>query len=298
MSYTPKHAAPRRNLRRAVGVSAVSVATAAVGVGLSSAPAHADGAVWDRMAQCEAGGNWHINTGNGYYGGLQFNLQSWRGAGGMAYASRPDLASREQQIAAGQRLMAMQGPGAWPVCSIRSGLTRGSGGTSGPAPVATPRAVAQKPAAKKWVPRASAPARKSAAAKAVAPKVSAAAKAPTVAKPTSGRLKAADSTMVQTWAFGTPTGVWSAQAIKGLQTKLGVNPTGRTDAATIKATEKLVGMKPSGLKLFTQPVLNKLAAYARTQLAQASLKSLVSAVEGGSVSPATVALATRPAAYR
>jgi resuscitation-promoting factor RpfB len=73
-----------------------------------------DGSVWDRIAQCEAGGNWHANTGNGYYGGLQFNLGTWRAYGGQ---SRPDLVSREQQIAVAERVRAASGGyGAWPVC--------------------------------------------------------------------------------------------------------------------------------------------------------------------------------------
>ena len=78
--------------------------------------------MWDRLAQCESGGNWHINTGNGFYGGLQFTLSTWRAYGGGAYADRADLASREQQIAIAQKVQASQGWGAWPACSSRLGL--------------------------------------------------------------------------------------------------------------------------------------------------------------------------------
>jgi len=78
-----------------------------------------DGGVWDRLAACEAGGNWAINTGNGFYGGLQFTLSSWAAAGGSGY---PNQASREEQIARGQILQARQGWGAWPACSARLGL--------------------------------------------------------------------------------------------------------------------------------------------------------------------------------
>jgi len=82
-----------------------------VKVGTKTVP---DGSVWDRIAQCEAGGNWHANTGNGYYGGLQFNLGTWRAYGGT---SRPDLVSREQQIAVAERVRAASGGyGAWPHC--------------------------------------------------------------------------------------------------------------------------------------------------------------------------------------
>ncbi|MGH9112431.1 MAG: transglycosylase family protein [Acidimicrobiales bacterium] len=75
-------------------------------------------ATWDALAQCEAGGNWSINTGNGYYGGLQFSLGSWQGVGGTGY---PHEHSRETQIAMGQRLQASSGWGAWPACSSKLG---------------------------------------------------------------------------------------------------------------------------------------------------------------------------------
>lgn len=75
--------------------------------------------VWDRLAECESGGNWAINTGNGYYGGLQFTLSSWSAVGGSGY---PHQASREEQILRGQRLQALQGWGAWPACSAKLGL--------------------------------------------------------------------------------------------------------------------------------------------------------------------------------
>ncbi len=78
-----------------------------------------DGSVWDRLAQCESGGNWHINTGNGYYGGLQFSAGSWRGVGGTGLASE---ASREEQIARAQILQSRQGWGAWPACTAKLGI--------------------------------------------------------------------------------------------------------------------------------------------------------------------------------
>jgi nucleoid-associated protein YgaU len=71
---------------------------------------------WDAVAKCESGGNWHINTGNGYYGGLQFNQGTWAGNGGKAYAPRADLASRSQQIAVAEHLYARRGLSPWPVC--------------------------------------------------------------------------------------------------------------------------------------------------------------------------------------
>lgn len=75
--------------------------------------------VWDGLAKCEAGGNWAINTGNGYYGGLQFSLSSWRSVGGNGY---PHQASREEQITRGQMLQARSGWGAWPSCAAKLGL--------------------------------------------------------------------------------------------------------------------------------------------------------------------------------
>ena len=77
-----------------------------------------DGSIWDRIAACESGGNWAINTGNGFYGGLQFTLSSWAAVGGSGL---PSNASREEQIMRGQMLQARQGWGAWPVCSGRAG---------------------------------------------------------------------------------------------------------------------------------------------------------------------------------
>lgn len=75
--------------------------------------------VWDQLAKCESGGNWAINTGNGYYGGLQFSLASWRGVGGSGL---PSNASREEQISRAEALKARQGWGAWPACSSKLGL--------------------------------------------------------------------------------------------------------------------------------------------------------------------------------
>lgn len=76
---------------------------------------------FDQIAQCESGGNWSINTGNGYYGGIQFAESSWQAAGGTQYAPRADLASREDQIRVGYNLQKMQGWGAWPACSAKYG---------------------------------------------------------------------------------------------------------------------------------------------------------------------------------
>lgn len=90
---------------------------------VQAAPAPADsaisGGVWDRLAQCESGGNWAINTGNGYYGGVQFSLSSWQAVGGSGY---PHQASKAEQISRAEALLALQGWGAWPACSAKLGL--------------------------------------------------------------------------------------------------------------------------------------------------------------------------------
>ena len=112
--------------------------TAAVAVPAAVAVAPAEAATasqWDRVASCESGGNWSINTGNGFYGGLQFTRSTWSLLGGGAYAATADRGSRTAQIAVGEMVLARQGPGAWPVCG-RGVLTR----TAAPAqvqPVAT-----------------------------------------------------------------------------------------------------------------------------------------------------------------
>ena len=145
-------------------LASVAAAATIAGTGLIAAasPASADTSVWDRVAACESGGNWAINTGNGYYGGVQFSRSTWNGFGGRAYAATANLATKAQQIAVAQKVLAVQGPNAWPVCSKKAGLTKANGGASysaPAAPVATPtRAVAAakpvtvKPAAVKATP--------------------------------------------------------------------------------------------------------------------------------------------------
>ncbi|MFI2643478.1 transglycosylase family protein [Streptomyces sp. NPDC018610] len=122
---------------RTTAVLAGAALLAPLGLLATAGGAHAaDGGVWDRIARCESGGNWHINTGNGYYGGLQFAASTWRAYGGTAYAPTADRASRAQQIAVATRVQQAQGWGAWPVCSARAGAfggapAAGSGSGSG-----------------------------------------------------------------------------------------------------------------------------------------------------------------------
>lgn len=93
--------------------------------------AAADSGVWDRIAQCESGGNWHINTGNGYYGGLQFSASTWRAYGGTAYAATADGATKSQQISVATKVQNAQGWGAWPTCSARAGASGSAPAASG-----------------------------------------------------------------------------------------------------------------------------------------------------------------------
>ncbi|WP_211284671.1 resuscitation-promoting factor [Mycobacterium alsense] len=86
-------------------------------------PAVTNGSIWDAIAGCEAGGNWAINTGNGYYGGVQFDQGTWERNGGLRFAPRADLATREEQIAIAEVTRSRQGWGAWPVCSGRAGAS-------------------------------------------------------------------------------------------------------------------------------------------------------------------------------
>ncbi len=86
------------------------------------APTQAGEGVWDSLAKCESGGNWAINTGNGFYGGVQFDYGTWLGNGGGAYANRADLATREQQIEIASRVQANRGWGPWPACARKLGL--------------------------------------------------------------------------------------------------------------------------------------------------------------------------------
>ena len=131
MYSTPKHFAvprcsPQRHRIGAIAIAAL--ATLLTGVVVS--PAAQAGSVWDAVAACESGGNWAINTGNGYYGGLQFSASTWAGYGGTHYAPSANRASKAVQILIAGRVLAAQGPGAWPVCGPRGGLSRAGGASA------------------------------------------------------------------------------------------------------------------------------------------------------------------------
>jgi murein DD-endopeptidase MepM/ murein hydrolase activator NlpD len=114
---------PNRINRASLTVTAGGAGIALPFMGTGAAEA-ADVDTWDKVAACESTNDWDINTGNGYYGGLQFTQSTWEAFGGTRYAPRADLATKDQQIAVAEKVLDGQGPGAWPVCSVRAGLTR------------------------------------------------------------------------------------------------------------------------------------------------------------------------------
>lgn len=123
---TQPGAVPHRDSGRGLPRVAVVGAVAASLIGFTTVTADAASeATWDRVAQCESGGVWSINTGNGYYGGLQFAHSTWKSHGGKGYAHQ---ASKAEQIRIAEKVLRSQGPGAWPVCGRKAGLARGSSG--------------------------------------------------------------------------------------------------------------------------------------------------------------------------
>jgi hypothetical protein len=102
-----------RNLRKTLGMTVLAGAMIAAPIALGAAVASADSVNWDAIAACESGGNWAINTGNGYYGGLQFSPSTWSSNGG---AGMPNQASRAEQIRVAENVLRTQGIGAWPTC--------------------------------------------------------------------------------------------------------------------------------------------------------------------------------------
>lgn len=178
-----------------------------------------DVAVWDAVARCESSGNWSINTGNGYYGGLQFSASTWKAFGGQQYATNAHLATKAQQIAVARRTLAKQGPGAWPVCSVRAGLTKENGGAD---------ANAQ-------------------------PDGSSTPTTPTTpTTPATGKL-VVDGVIgpntirgMQTWVGHAPTGSWGSSTTRALQAKVGAKVDGIRGPETTRKTQAVVGATQDG----------------------------------------------------
>jgi len=237
--YAPKHAAARkpRPLRnRIFGVAVAGSATFVTGVGLS-ASAQAAGSVWDAVAACESGGNWAINTGNGFSGGLQFSSSTWNAYGGTRYASRANLASKAAQIATAQRVLAAQGPSAWPTCSQRAGLTRANGGAATIAP-------------------------------ALATSVSRSMmRTPLASKPATGKLVVdgvmgpATTRAIQRWVGTTPDGAFGPISATALQRKVGTTPDGAVGPKTISALQIRIGVRQDGARHLNSATVSALQTY-------------------------------------
>src|SRR5919199_1870927 len=144
-----KHRAPRYvRTKKALAKAPVAAGATVVGFGVLGSPAQALAATthdWTGVAECESGGDWSINTGNGYYGGLQFSQSTWAGLGGTALAPRADLATPAEQVQIAEKVLATQGIGAWPVCG--KNLAAGTTAAAAAAPAAAPSTPRAPPAA-------------------------------------------------------------------------------------------------------------------------------------------------------
>ncbi|MBA2952641.1 hypothetical protein GON03_21705 [Nocardioides sp. MAH-18] len=109
-------------MRTLLSAAALTATTLVPVVALDAPSQAASVRTWERLAHCESGGRWHINTGNGYYGGLQISPSTWAGHGGRQFASLPSRASKGEQIKIAERIKRSQGWGAWPACSARIGV--------------------------------------------------------------------------------------------------------------------------------------------------------------------------------
>uniref|UniRef100_UPI001115D678 transglycosylase family protein n=1 Tax=Mycobacterium sp. D16Q16 TaxID=1855659 RepID=UPI001115D678 len=139
-----RHSKPTKAGAKAAKVAVAGAGLVGGGLMMAATAAAATDGEWDQVARCESGNNWAINTGNGYQGGLQFSPSTWINSGGGQYAPSAHLATKEQQIAIAEKVLAGQGRGAWPVCG--RGL---SGSTPRPPPAAniTPAAHHEEQAA-------------------------------------------------------------------------------------------------------------------------------------------------------
>jgi resuscitation-promoting factor RpfA len=125
-----KHRRPSK-ATRAIAIAGVTGAAVAAPLMASGTASAATASEWDAVAQCESGGNWSINTGNGYYGGVQFSASTWAAYGGTQYAAQANQASKAQQIEIAEKVLAGQGKGAWPVCGKNLSGASYNGGSAG-----------------------------------------------------------------------------------------------------------------------------------------------------------------------
>ncbi|MEU6068448.1 MULTISPECIES: transglycosylase family protein [Streptomyces] len=145
-SVKGKHRRPSKaKATRAIALAGVTGAAIAAPLMASGTAAAATASEWDAVAKCESGGNWSINTGNGYYGGLQFSASTWAAYGGTKYAGTADKATKAQQIEIAEKVLAAQGKGAWPVCG--TGLSSAPYGGAAASSSSTATRSTEKPAA-------------------------------------------------------------------------------------------------------------------------------------------------------
>ena len=240
MFYAPKHSARKINplRRRVTGVAVAGVATVAGGLATATA-ASASGTVWDRVAACESGGNWSINTGNGYYGGLQFSSSTWRAFGGGSYASYANQATKAEQITVAQRVLKAQGPGAWPTCGARAGLTRANGGAA--AATATSARTTQA-ASRSTVRRAPSHA--------------------SVGKLTVDGIRGPKTNAaIERWVGGSVNGSLSRSDVKALQRKVGSAPDGVIGPRTVRALQSKIGARHNGARSLDRSTVRALQVY-------------------------------------
>ncbi|MFI9172176.1 transglycosylase family protein [Streptomyces lincolnensis] len=148
-----KHRRPSK-ATRAIAIAGVTGAAVAAPLMASGTASAATASEWDAVAQCESGGDWTINTGNGYYGGVQFSASTWAAYGGTKYAAQANQASKAQQIEIAEKVLAGQGKGAWPVCGKNlsgasyDGGSTGSGSSSSSSNQSTESRSSEQPASR------------------------------------------------------------------------------------------------------------------------------------------------------
>ncbi|APX33752.1 transglycosylase [Brachybacterium sp. P6-10-X1] len=244
VSVAPKVAA-------ATGGAVVAAGLSVAGTGVATAGS----SVWDRVAQCESGGNWSINTGNGYYGGLQFSSSTWNAFGGSEFASSADQATKAEQIAVAQRTLDRQGPGAWPNCGPRAGLTKANGGADADAQPASSSSGA-----------AGSDSSESSGALVV-----------------DGKFGPKTTAALQSWIGVGADGSLSTSDIKVLQSKIGAEVDGKIGSETTRKLRAEIGLGDNGVWDFR-------SSYSTVKALQQHLNgnpSAPSAPSGGTSAPST-----------
>lgn len=236
MFYAPKHSVRKIGpvRRRAAGVAVAGFAT--VGAGLASASSASASTVWDRVASCESGGNWSINTGNGYYGGLQFSYGTWQAYGGQRYGRTANLASKAQQITVAQKVLQAQGPGAWPHCSTVAGLTRANGAAVSAGSTTAASRSSSRPTL----------ARTSASAGTLV--------VDGIRGPMTNRA-------IERWVGGSANGSLSRTDIQLLQRRVGSAPDGVIGPKTVRALQAKIGARTNGARYLDRETVRSLQRY-------------------------------------